>query len=191
MTEMSTGAQSWNRLAAGAQNQLRAAIVTTAVVGIVLGLVALFLPGTALIMVAILFGVFLIVAGISRIVAGATSKDLPGGLRAALVVLGVLILVAGIICLLRPGDGLLALAVVIGIGWILEGISALTSGIMRSTVGPRWLYIVGGIVSVLAGIAVLLMPGMALATFLIVGSILMIVVGIVALCGLPPKATAP
>lgn len=169
-----------------AVNAMRSSMMVTAIAGIVLGVIILFWPGITLLAVATLFGIALIVAGLYRIGFGLTAH-VRAGLRWLMGILGVLMVIAGILCLARPVATLVFIAVMIGIAWIFEGIHDVAAGITGSTVSPRWVAILGGIIGVIAGIVVLATPGLALGTFAVVGGVLLIVVSIVTLCTLPAK----
>lgn len=168
---------------------MRTSMIVTSVVGIVLGLIMLFWPGVTLLVVAGLFGIALIVAGVSRIVFG-ISVSVGAGFRWLMAILGVLMVVAGALCLARPLSTLVFIAIVIGIGWIFEGAHDILAGITGRTIGPRWLALLGGVVGVIAGIVVLALPALALGTFAVVGGILLIMVSIVTLFALPKKGQA-
>ena len=107
-------------LTSGQRGALRIAL---GAILVLLGLAALLWPGVTLLVVAMLFGLELIAAGLVRIVAAATLSALPGWWQAVSGVLGVLTVLAGIICLVRPGASLFALAAVIAVGWLLDGAS--------------------------------------------------------------------
>lgn len=167
----------------------RSSMITTALAGIVLGIILLFWPGVSLLVVATLFGIALVVAGLFRIVFGA-SVHADGKFRWWMIVLGVLTAIAGVLCLARPVTTLVFIAIMIGIAWIFQGFHDLIAGISGTTSGSRWLAVVGGIISVLAGIIVMVLPITALGTFAVVGGIMLIVVSIVTLMTLPAKAPA-
>lgn len=169
-----------------AVNAMRSSMMVSAIAGIVLGVIMLFWPGITLLATATLFGIALIVAGAYRIGFGLTARARPG-LRWVMGILGVLMVIAGVLCLARPVATLVFIAVLIGIAWIFEGIHDVAAGIAGSTVGPRWVAVLGGIVGVIAGIVVLAMPGLALGTFAVVGGVLLIVVSVVTLGTLPKK----
>lgn len=170
-------------------NSIRSSAMASAVIGIILGVVALVWPGPTLLVVAWLFGVALIVSGVFRIFHGFGRAEQPNGSRWLMGIFGLLEVIAGVICLLHPVSTLVFIAIFIGIGWIFEGAHDLMAGLSGNTVGPRWLAIVGGIISIVAGIVVFFLPGLAIATFVTWGAILLIVVSIVALFSLPAKAT--
>lgn len=165
-------------------------IVVAAIVGIVLGILALVWPGATLLTVAILFGSYLVVSGVFRLSIAFTAHRLSNGIRWLFGILGGLVVVAGILCLSNPLRSLVVLAFVIGIGWIMEGVADITNGIMRTSLAPRWMAIVSGIVSVIAGIVIFFLPGLAIASFVIIGAILLIAVSITTLLTLPRKSAS-
>ncbi|MBX3079510.1 MAG: DUF308 domain-containing protein [Cryobacterium sp.] len=164
---------------------MKGTLIAVSIIGIILGILALVWPGATLLTVAILFGSYLIAAGVFRVSAAITADSLSAGVRWLLGILGVLIIVAGIISLANPFRSLIVLAFVIGIGWILDGIVDIGAGAAGTTRGPRWLAVVSGVVSIIAGIVIFLLPGLAIATFILFGAILLIVVSATTLLTLP------
>jgi short repeat uncharacterized protein DUF308 len=77
---------------------------------VVAGAVALINPGLSLLTIALLFGCYLIVAGFFDLLAGVTATDADPLRRIFAVVLAILSLMAGVVCLLRPGRGAVAIA---------------------------------------------------------------------------------
>ncbi|HEY9315089.1 HdeD family acid-resistance protein [Williamsia sp.] len=173
------------------RNAVRAGLITTAVIGIVIGVVALIWPEPTLVVVALLFGITLIFTGIYRLTMAFSAKLLPTGLRAFLGVMGAIILFAGILCLFNPAESLVLLAIVIGLSWIIQGIQEIVAGISGAHYAPKWFLIVAGVISLIAGIVVLFLPGVAIKTFLVVGAILLIVVSLITLMTLPRTAATP
>lgn len=166
---------------------VRSTMIATSIAGIVLGIIALAWPRATLLVVAVLFGIALIVAGLFRIYEAFASTLLSGGWRFVLGLIGVVILAAGIIALFNPEQSLVFLAIFIGVGWIFQGCADLSHATAGSLHAPRWLLVLSGIVSIIAGIVMMLIPGLALATFLWVAAIMLIVVSIVTLFTLPKK----
>ncbi|SIR65594.1 HdeD family acid-resistance protein [Williamsia sterculiae] len=166
--------------------RIRGPLIGAAVLGILLGIIALVWPGPTLLVVAVLFGISLIVAGGFRVSVAVFGTALPSGLRALFGVLGVLIIIVGIICLFDPAESLVLLALTIGIGWIFQGVHELMSD--RPLGAPRWLTIASGVISILAGIVVIASPALAVGTFLTLGAILLIVVSVANLCTLARRA---
>lgn len=160
-------------------------LIAVSIIGIILGILALVWPNATLLTIAILFGSYLIVAGVFRLSAAITMDSLSTGVRWLLGILGALIIVAGIVSLANPFQSLIILAFVIGVGWILDGIADISAGIAGSTRGPRWLAVVSGVISILAGIVIFLLPGLAITAFIMFGAILLIVVSATTLLTLP------
>ncbi|WP_050949755.1 HdeD family acid-resistance protein [Gordonia effusa] len=168
-------------------NMVRTTIIVTAVLGIALGVAILVWPKATLIVAATLFGLSLIATGLLRIYQAAVASFLSTGWRILLGVFGIAILVLGIVALFHPAESLYLLAIFIGVGWLMQGIGelfAIGSGAKHS---PTWLLVVSGIISIVAGVVMIAMPGLALATFLWVGAILLIAVSIASLFTLPKK----
>ena len=109
-------------------------------------------------------------------------KERPGWSRALLGVLGVLTLIAGIICFFRPGTSLLVLAIVLAAGWIIDGVSELISAfaVPRQPLGRIGL-IAFGVLSIIAAIVVLTFPGESLMLLARIGGVILIAFGIVSL----------
>jgi uncharacterized membrane protein HdeD (DUF308 family) len=166
----------------------RGELVAVSIIGIVLGVIGLLWPGVTLLTVAIIFGSYLIASGIFRITAAFVADRLSAGLRWLTALMGLVVIIAGIICLANPFGSLVVLAFVIGIGWIAEGIVDIMAAV-RGTGTPRWLGWLSGIVSILAGIVTFVLPALALATFVTIGSVLLIVVSVSTLLTLPRKRT--
>lgn len=151
------------------------------VVAAVLGILLLVVPGRTLQLAAILLGVHFVVSGAMRIGLGAFGR-LPGTQHRVLaIVLGAIVLIAGIIILRDAAAAAATLLIIIvlfaGIGWILDGIMAIVeSGRARS----RTWAVLFGVVSILAGIIVLAMPGWSAVWLVIFAAIGLIVTGVAA-----------
>jgi len=164
----------------------RGELVAVAIVGLILGIIALIWPGATLVTIAIIFGIYLVVSGIFRISVAFLARGSSAGTRWLTGILGLLVVIAGIYCLVSPERSLVVLAFVIGFGWIAEGVIDIIAGI-QGVVSPRWLAIVSGVISLIAGIVTFTLPGLAVSAFLIFGAIMLIVVSVSTLLTLPRK----
>jgi uncharacterized membrane protein HdeD (DUF308 family) len=164
----------------------RGELIAIAIIGLILGIIGLLWPGATLLTVAVIFGSYLIASGIFRITAAFVADGLSTSLRWLTGVLGLLVVIAGVIALLHPYESLVVLALVIGIGWIAEGIVDVVEGI-RASGTARWLGIASGAVSIIAGIVTFLLPTLAVVTFVSIASILLIVVSVTTLLTMPRK----
>ena len=165
----------------------RGFVIASAITAIVLGIVALIWPGATLLTVALLFGAFLVVSGIFRLVIAFTSDNLGTGLRWLVGILGALVVVAGVFALANPLLSLEILAYVIAFGWIFDGIAAIAAGVRGESATPRWLAIVSGVISIIAGGVMLFLPALGIATLVLVGGWILIAIGIATFFSLPSK----
>ena len=144
----------------------------------VLGILALAWPGRTLIVVAVVFGAQLVVMGIFRFVSAFASSDLTGGTRVLLALLGVLSLIIGLYAVRHILVTLLALALLLGIFWVVNGAVELFSALShRGMPGRGWTAFMG-ILSVVSGVIVLAYPGISLRVLAVVLSIWLLVYGV-------------
>jgi uncharacterized membrane protein HdeD (DUF308 family) len=152
-------------------------VLAFGVITLLIGLATLVWPGRTLVVVAVLFGIQLIVMGVFRFAAAIASDDLTGGTRALLAVLGVLSLIIGLYAVRHVLITLLALALLLGIFWIVSGTGELFTAISHREMRGRGWNAVMGIVSILAGLVVLVYPGISLLTLAVVLSIWLLFLG--------------
>jgi uncharacterized membrane protein HdeD (DUF308 family) len=161
----------------------RAASILTIVSGasaLLFGILVLVWPKTTLLVVAVLFGFQLLISGVLRIVGGIMDPGAEGWAKGLSITLGVLVVLAGIFCLRNPGLSILAIIVVIAVGWIVDGIMNVVVGISNPP-GERLGRIIMGAVFLLGGILLLVFPTSALLTFVLLGGWILILFGIVTL----------
>ncbi|WP_406829768.1 DUF308 domain-containing protein [Pedococcus sp. KACC 23699] len=147
------------------------------VVSLVLGVVILVWPDATLVVLAVLFGLHLVVVGIRRVVVATRSSTMEGWLRALLGVSGVLILVLGLVCVRNPFTSVAVIAVLVSLGWFIEGVSDLITAVTRPE-GFSWLYAIGGVLSVVGAAVILYWPSLTLTILLQVGGWLLIFMGV-------------
>jgi len=146
---------------------------------IVLGVLVLAWPGPSILVASTLFGVYLLLSGMVELYLGFTLPR-SAGTRVLLFISGALSLVLAIMSFRHFGDGyaVLLLSLWIGIGFIFQGVSAAAIGVSESDLPGRGWYIVAGIISLLAGLAVLVWPFDSIAVLTLATGIWLIVIGI-------------
>lgn len=155
---------------------VRVAIALSGLVAIVVGILILVSPTATLSVIAVLFGLYFLITGVVRVARGFLTVGASAGVRILAILLGVLLIIAGIVIIRNPLNSLVILAMVIGISWIIEGIAALVE---TSRDSSRWFGILFGIVSVIAGIVVLLAPVESISVLVVIGGIFLLVSGVV------------
>lgn len=150
------------------------------IASITVGIFVLVWPGVTLVVLAALFGVWLVVTGAVRIVSVFTARWESTAMRVLMGVLGVAMVAIGLYALFNLVESIALLAVFIGVTWLVDGVAelipAFTGG--RDQPGRGW-RIFSAIVSVIGGIVVLLWPGLSLLTLVIVSGVLLIVFGVI------------
>ena len=161
---------------------LRIAFGVSGAAALILGVILLLWPTKTLAVVAVFLGINFVLTGAIKIAIGIFSHSLSAGTRILDVLLGLFILVAGIIALRNSaatGEALMIFTVImIGIGWIIEGIIAMAEAGKSSS---RLWAIIFGAISVSAGVVVLAIPTWTAAWLLLITAIMLIVLGVVGL----------
>ena len=142
------------------------------VVSIVAGILAIVYPDITLLALGIFVGVGLLFSGALDI-AESIGGDPESRTMAAIV--GVLSVVAGLICLRRPGESLLAIVVVLGIYLVVAGIVRFIRSF--SSLEDRAATMGLGIIDIILGILILSLPRLSLVTLAVLFAISLLLRG--------------
>jgi uncharacterized membrane protein HdeD (DUF308 family) len=153
-------------------------VLTFGIVTLLAGILALAWPGRTVVVLAVLFGVQLVVAGIFRFVAALATDDETGATRVLLALLGVLSFIVGLYALRHILVTIATLALLLGIFWIVNGaIEVFTALSHRRMPGRGWTILMG-LLSMVAGVVVLVYPGISLVTLAVVLGVWLLVFGV-------------
>jgi uncharacterized membrane protein HdeD (DUF308 family) len=135
-----------------------------ALAAILLGIIALALPGPTLAAIVLVFGIYAITDGVLAIIAairGVRRKER----WAAMLFEGIIGIVAGAIALVWPGIGALALTYLVA-GWALAtGAFEIAAAIrLRKIMTGEWLLMIAGILSIVLAVLVAAFPGVGALT---------------------------
>jgi uncharacterized membrane protein HdeD (DUF308 family) len=146
---------------------------------ILLGALMLVWPGPSILVAATLFGVYLLLSGMVELFLAFTLPR-SAGTRVMLFISGALSLVLAILSFRHFGDGyaMLLLSLWIGIGFIFQGVTGVAVGIGESELPGRGWYVVAGIISAVAGLAVLVWPFESIAVLTLATGIWLVLIGI-------------
>jgi uncharacterized membrane protein HdeD (DUF308 family) len=146
---------------------------------IVLGAIVLAWPGPTILVASTLFGVYLLVSGLAELFMAFTLPR-SAATRVMLFISGALSLVLAILSLRHFGDAyaVLLLSLWIGIGFIFQGISGAAVGIGERDLPGRGWYIAAGIISVIAGLVVLVWQFDSIAVLTLAAGIWLVIIGI-------------
>lgn len=165
-----------------AKNAIRGVYGVLGVVALILGLALLIWPGATLKVAAIALGAYFVVSGVIRIVTAVVELGLPGGWRVLDILIGVLLTVGGVIVLKNAALSGATLAVlitmVVGLGWMMEGVMALVESWRMPSSGWAVVY---ALLSIVAGLIVLFSPVSSTAWLILFGGCALIMLGVVAI----------
>jgi uncharacterized membrane protein HdeD (DUF308 family) len=151
-------------------------ILIFGVLTVIAGAIVVANPGGTVLAFAVVFGIWLFVAGIFRLVTAFTSEG--EGHRALYAILGLLSIAVGLFMVRNVFDSLRIFAFVLGVFWVISGITDFFGGIfMRDLPHRGWTIFIGAL-SVLAGIVVLAQPAISLTTLAWIIGIWLIVDGL-------------
>lgn len=145
-----------------------------------LGIAMLVWPQATLVVAATLFAAFLIANGVFQVIAAFSSTAVSGGIRALVGLLGALSFLVGLLCLRSPLQTMVVIALVVGAWWLISGVIETVAAIAGGPAPHRGWRIAMGLVSVAAGVLVLMYPGISLGTFVLVLGIWLVVYGAIA-----------
>lgn len=142
------------------------------VISILAGILALVWPDITLLALGLFVGIGLLFIGgldIAEAIAGSPDS------RALTSIVGVLSIIAGIVCLRRPGESLLALVIVLGVYLIVEGVIRFIRAFQE--LEDRAAMMLLGIVDAILGILILSLPKLSLVTLAILFALSLLIRG--------------
>jgi uncharacterized membrane protein HdeD (DUF308 family) len=142
------------------------ALALRGVIAILFGLAALLRPDIALEALILLFGAYALVDGVFAIVGvfGGTRGGTP---RWLLLLEGVVSILAGIIAFIFPGLTAIALLYLVAAWAVVTGLAEIATAIrLRQEIRGEWALILGGILSVLFGLLLAVLPGVGILSLI-------------------------
>jgi uncharacterized membrane protein HdeD (DUF308 family) len=153
------------------------------VLTLIAGVAVLAWPAETLLVIAVLFGIQLIISGIFRFVMALATDDLTGGTRVLLALLGVLSIIIGLWAVRHVLLTLLALTVFLGIYWIVSGVIDIFTSLSHREMPSRGWTAFTGVLSAIAGVIVLAYPGITLYTLAVILGVWLLIFGVMEIVG--------
>ena len=161
---------------------VRASFALLGVLALGLGIALLAWPGKTITALAVILGAYLLVEGVIRIVMALVTPLIHAGSRLLSILFGVLFILGGVVMMRNPGLSgetlLVVVAIISGVDWMMEAVLALLEA---GSAQSRGWAIAFGIISLLAGIIVLVTPAWSAVMLMVFTGASMVVMGIVAL----------
>lgn len=154
-------------------------VLVIGILSIMAGGFFLIWPGITIVVIAVLFGIWLIISGIVQLVQG-FNNDLSGGQRALAIIVGIISIALGVLCF-RGGivNGVYILSLFVGFSFLFRGLWQLIAGIQARGMSGRGLLIFGGILGIIAGIIVLAVPFDSVVVLAWIAGIWLVVMGVI------------
>jgi uncharacterized membrane protein HdeD (DUF308 family) len=155
-----------------------ALVLAAGALSVLIGLLVLAWPGATIRIIAWLFAIQLLIAGVLQLVSAFSAERGPGG-RVLFALLGALSILVGLLCLREPLQTALVLGLLIGAMWVVQGVAGMVHAIANESGAARGWAITSGVLSVLGGAVVLVYPGTSLVVLTWLFGIVLVAVGVV------------
>lgn len=138
------------------------ALALRGVFALLFGILALALPGITAETLILLFGIFAIADGILAIVAAVRAAERHER-WGAMVIEGIVGILAGLVAIFIPLAAALALVLVVGAWAFVTGTLELVAAVkLRRAIANEWLLVIDGVLSIMLGFFMLAFPGAGL-----------------------------
>ncbi|MCT9079368.1 HdeD family acid-resistance protein [Streptomyces fulvoviolaceus] len=151
-------------------------VLLTGIASLILGVLVLVWPGASLFAAGVLFGLYLVLSGVFQLVS-AFGTHKTTSLRVLAFISGALSILLGLFCFRGPMQSILLLALWIGIGWLIRGITQTLAAFSDHSMPARGWQIFLGIVTFVGGVVLIDSPFESVAVLTLVGGIWLVVVG--------------
>ena len=137
-------------------------------------------PGTSILVASTLFGVYLLLSGFAGVAMAFTLPE-SAGMRVMLFISGVLSVILAVLCFRNFGNPypILLLSIWIGVRFVVQGFSIVAVAVSYTALPARGWYGVLGVLSVIAGVVVLVWPWDSILVLTLYTGISLVVMGIV------------
>jgi uncharacterized membrane protein HdeD (DUF308 family) len=155
--------------------------LVSGILALTLGILVYLLPGESILIAAVLFGIYLLINGISQVIF-AFSLDVSAGGRVLLFISGAASLILAVLAFRHFGSdpviAIVLLAIWIGVGFIFRGVATSVSAISDPTLPGRGWQIFIGAISLVAGIVMIGSPLETMEILTLVVAIWLVVIGV-------------
>ncbi|OIJ92041.1 HdeD family acid-resistance protein [Streptomyces colonosanans] len=153
-------------------------VLATGVASLILGIVVLAWPGPSLLVAGVIFGIYLIISGVLQL-AAAFGTHKATSLRVLAFISGALSILLGLFCFRGQLESILLLALWIGIGWLIRGITHTLAAAHDPAMPSRGWQAFLGVVTFIAGIVLITSPFTSIAVLTLVAGWWLVAVAIV------------
>jgi uncharacterized membrane protein HdeD (DUF308 family) len=155
-------------------------VVVLGAISIAAGVLAVAYPDITLRVLGIVIGIYLLVAGAVWVTLAVEEEASPG-LHVLRMIVGFLALLAGLVCIVRPGASVLAVLLAVAFWFLMVGVADLA----RAVVDPRgrWISGIFGVAALAVGIVLIADPDIGVNTIALIVGIGFMVRGVLEVLG--------
>ncbi len=154
------------------------AVLGFGIISLLVGVAIMVWPNVTVAVVALLLGSWLLISGIFTLVGSFTSEG-EGGYRVLMGIGGGISIILGVLCFRGILQAVEILALFVGIGWLMQGIFTTVAGVQAKGLPGRGWSIFLGLLSIVAGVVVLVWPAPSLTVLAWVSGIWLALLGVV------------
>ena len=148
------------------------------IVTLVAGILVVIHPKSSVYVVAVVIGIWLLVAGLFRIVVAIADREDSGGTRWLVAIVGAFSVLVGLLFLRHTYQTVKVLALFLGIFWVVAGLIEFFSAMADKDLPARPFQITMGVLGFAAGVVTLFVPNLTVGVLAIIAGIWIIVFGL-------------
>jgi len=146
---------------------------------LLLGIIVTLHPKHSVYALSIVLAIWLILAGVFRIVRAIADRQDAGGTRVLIAVMGVISILFGLLVFHHTWETVAIVGFIVGLFWVIAGIGDFYAAYVQKGAGGRGLLIVAGILGVVVGILALVYPGLSLTIIAFLFGLWLVLYGII------------
>lgn len=155
-------------------------VAVLGLISIAAGVLAVAYPDITLRVLGIVIGIYLLIAGAVWVTLAVEEEASPG-LHVLRMIVGFLALLAGLVCIVRPGASVLAVLLAVAFWFLMVGVADLARAIVEPS--GRWLSGIFGVAALAVGIILIADPDIGVNTVALIVGIGFMVRGVIEVIG--------
>ena len=156
------------------------ALALRGALAVLFGAAAFVVPGLTVAFLIALFGVYALIDGVLAIIAGVKAAEHHERFG-SLLLRGIAGIAAGVVAFILPGPTAVILTLIIGVWAVVTGVLEIVAAVHLHRAHGEWLLILNGVVSVLFGVILVVVPTLGILTLLWIIGVYAILFGLIML----------
>jgi hypothetical protein len=154
-------------------------VLAFGIITLALGIVVTIHPKSSVYVVSVVLAIWLLIAGVFRIVRAIADREDTGGTRWLMVLMGLISILFGLLVFHHTWETIAVVGFIVGIFWVIAGVGDFFAAYVAGSGPARWLLIIGGLLGVGVGILALVYPGLSLTIIAFLFGLWLVLYGII------------